>query len=225
MLILAIITIEQYSVGKAATCTLLGLRRSRARARSRNTAPDQVSADHVGSDEGGAGGGRGRRGTEGRAIGRCRHRRRSPEKQNEEACGAPRKWWPYTCLQLNDSYAVDPLLAPRWTRRRRWTLRPLKRRTYADSHAGGERLHGKTASTRLVLGGARTTHRTAIATPPRSCGRGCSLAPTAPLVRAGFAGGPPPRPCRGDCAQTEPNPSCQLLKVQAPIAVCSGRST
>ncbi len=30
--------------------------------------------------------------------------------------------------------------------------------TYADSQAGGERLHGKTASTRLVLGGARTTH-------------------------------------------------------------------
>ena len=80
------------------------------------------------------------------------------KKQNEEACGAPRKWWPYTCLQLNDSCAVDPLLAPRWTRRRRWTLRPLKRRTYVDSHAGGERLHGKTASTRLVLGGARTTH-------------------------------------------------------------------
>ena len=50
------------------------------------------------------------------------------KKQNEEACGAPRKWWPYTCLQLNDSYAVDPLLAPRWTGRRRWTLRPLKRR-------------------------------------------------------------------------------------------------
>ena len=80
------------------------------------------------------------------------------KKQNEEACGAPRKWWPYTCLQLNDSYAVDPLLAPRWTGRRRWTLRPLKRRTYPDSQAGGERLHGKTASTRLVLGGARTTH-------------------------------------------------------------------
>ena len=53
---------------------------------------------------------------------------------------------------------IDCTFPNRWTRRRRWTLRPLKRRTYVDSHAGGERLHGKTASTRLVLGGARTTH-------------------------------------------------------------------
>ena len=87
-----------------------------------------------------------------------------------------------------------------WTRRRRWTLRPLKRRTYVDSHAGGERLHGKTASTRFVLGGARATHHQTrlhteqelSSTPPRPAGRGrgaCICVGVAPIAhRTRFRG-------------------------------------
>ena len=66
MIKLAIITIEQYSVGKAATCTSLGLRRSRARVEGtqRQTKFQPITS----AETRGAGGGRGR-GTEGRAAG------------------------------------------------------------------------------------------------------------------------------------------------------------
>ena len=83
-----------------------------------------------------------------------------------------------------------------WTRRRRWTLRPLKRRTYVDSHAGGERLHGKTASTRLVLGGARTTHhQTRLGRRPHDAPNGDRHA--AEILRARLF--PCPNRARGQC--------------------------
>ena len=68
--------------------------------------PDSVPADHVGADERGAETGPGRRGTEGRALVGAVIKGARQKEQNEEASAAPKKWWPYTCLQLNDLSAV-----------------------------------------------------------------------------------------------------------------------
>ena len=168
-----------------------------------NTAPYPVSADHVGVDEGGAERGRGRRGTKGRAIGRCRHRWRSPETNKTRRHAALQENGGHTpaCNSTIRVPLVDlTLCLLLWTRRRRWTLRPLKRRTYVDSHAGGERLHVNTVSTRLVLGCARATHHQTrlhteqelSSTPPRPAGRGrgaCICVGVAPIAhRTRFRG-------------------------------------
>ena len=106
-------------MGKAATCTSLGLRRSRARVEG--TQRQNKFQPITSAETRGAGGGRGR-GTEGRAPGAAIDgARQKKETKSHAALHGPGCRTP----ACNSTIRVPLTL---WTRRRRWTLQPLQKR-------------------------------------------------------------------------------------------------